>query len=547
MGLVGRWGVGKTHLWKSIVEERKAQLSKKYPRYAYLSLFGLRSISDVRTSILCELSSMAKAGAEPDSVVGKAWAVTKRIVLKRAPKGAHGLGKVAQEAIQLGIDAFEFRTVRNCLICLDDLERMAADLTAIEVMGLVETLARERGCKIVLIFSPDNLSDDSKKSLKQYREKVFDREILLDPPMTYFVDIAAKGRAPATVESLSRIAESLAAKNVRVLRKIMVGYDDVVSHVPELLEPVKDSLMGSLGILYYCHLVGGEDVPSVDDVLRIEYVSEIEEADAENGQAHTKYLQFLRRVRWTHLSETDRYLAAYVRDGLCDWAALGVAFQAENQDVASSTRRKQIEELWHEYRASFRDEEGWRTFATKLRDKYLEHVEVVHTRSLDSALWVLRKVGMQDDADDLLENWRVAHSNEKHMFNLEELETFEKVGDAKLREVCEASYAPSTEKDKDILEILGRIATEKSWGGDDTAFLESAGVDDFVKAFRSNDLTLAAMNGARFYLRLGNPGPEDLVIREKIESALQTVAHDSELNKEKVRALGVSVDDPEAI
>jgi hypothetical protein len=549
VGLVGPWGVGKTHLWKAIVEERRADIALKYPRYAYVSLFGLRSISDVKTSILLEVSGTAKLGGNSDAIVSKVWAAAKKkkaALVRRIQKGAAGLGllgKVAAEAIQLGIDAFEFGAIRNCLVCLDDLERMALELSAIEVMGLVETLARERACKVVLIFSRDNLSDDSKKSLKQYREKIFDREILLDPPMAYAVDIAVQGRDAATVTSLSKVAESLGIKSVRVLKKIITGYDDVLSHLPQLLPPVKNALMFSLGVLYYCHLIGGEDVPTVDNVLAIEYVSPIEEADNGEQNTSTKHLQFLRRAGWTHLSDSDRHLAAYVRDGVCDWAALVAVMEAENRDVASSQRRDEIGELWREYRSSFRDAEGWHAFAERLLQKHLEHISLVNTHSLDSALWVLRKAGMGEAADRLLENWRVAHAHEKQMFDLNELETFQKLTDARLRQVCEQEYVPSSEKDKDILEILARISTEKSWGGDDTAFLESARAEDYASAFRSKKLNLAALDGAQFFLRLANPGAADLIIRAKIEAALRDISHESEINREKVRALGVNLDD----
>ena len=453
------------------------------------------------------------------------------------------LGKVTAEAIQLGIDALEFGAVRDCLVCLDDLERMAPQLTAIEIMGLVETLARERSCKVVLIFSRDDLSDDSKKSLRLYREKIFDREILFDPPTAYGINIVTQGRDPAEVTSLSKVADTLGLKNVRILKEVMAGYDNVLCHLPELLPPVKDSLMFSLGVLYYCHLIGGEGVPTVDDVLAIEGVSPIEEADDDEVNLSTKHIQFLRRAGWTHLSKSDRFLGTYVKDGVCDWEGLSGEMQEQNQEADSFRRRAEIEELWREYRASFRDTPGWRALAERLHDKYLEHIDLVHTHSLDSALWLLRKVGMEEEAKQLLENWRAAHAHEKQFFDLNALEMLQKLTDAGLRQVCEQEYQTSAEKSKNILEILFRVSTEKSWGGDDTAFLESARAEDYTSAFRSKELNLAALDGARFFLRLANPSEADRIIRKTIETALRDIAHDSEINCEKVRALGVSLDD----
>ena len=221
-------------------------------------------------------------------------------------------------------------------------------------MGLVETLARERDCKVVLIFSRDNLSDQSKKALRQFRDKIFDREILLDPPMDYGVDIVTQTRDPQTIASMSKVASTLNIKNIRVLKKIMIAYDDVVAHVPELLPQVRESLMSSLGVLCYCHLMDEEGVPTVDNVLAIAcHVPPIEESTDDGDTPSKKHNEFLRRAGWAHLSDSDRHLAAYVRDGICDWVALADALKTENNSIASSLRLEEIDDLWRKYRSSF--------------------------------------------------------------------------------------------------------------------------------------------------------------------------------------------------
>jgi hypothetical protein len=46
----GEWGVGKTFLWQTTLDELRCQKQLTYDRYAYVSLFGLSSLDDVKTA-----------------------------------------------------------------------------------------------------------------------------------------------------------------------------------------------------------------------------------------------------------------------------------------------------------------------------------------------------------------------------------------------------------------------------------------------------------------------------------------------------------------
>ncbi len=49
--LFGKWGCGKTHLWKKIIFDNKNQC---LPNYAYVSLFGIDSIKDAKYAIVAD-------------------------------------------------------------------------------------------------------------------------------------------------------------------------------------------------------------------------------------------------------------------------------------------------------------------------------------------------------------------------------------------------------------------------------------------------------------------------------------------------------------
>lgn len=545
IGLVGKWGVGKTFLVKSLIQESRAQIAVHYEKYCYVSLFGFRSLQEVRAAIVAETAplnpSATSTPAGEKSPLEKAtdqlrsnWATWS---VNFGGRFSRLFGNRGKEALDTIVDVLDFARTRNVLICLDDLERTADQLGVLEVMGLVDRLARERSCKVLLIFSRDNLSGANKVVLNQYREKVFDREILLDPPLTYSVSIASAGLDPAGSENLTRVAEALKLKNVRVLRKIALGYRDVLSKLPALVAPLNQQVMFSLGILYYCNLISGPDVPSLDEVMAIEFVSPIEH-DHEETHPHVK---FLRELGWTGVADFDKPLARYVQDGVCDWDQLREVLLASNSETSAAIRREEVNVLWQEYRRSFKDDAGWAEFGERLYAKCREHVEVIGTHDVDSALWLLRTAGLNGRADELLHLWAEANSEKHQLFDLERLEEFGALRDQALRALCQAKEAPAPEV-KTIMGVLRRISEDKSWGGDDIAHLFAARIDEYVAAFTSAELTASALDGARFFLRLGNPSPEDLEIRRKIIEALKVVAAQSAINRERVRGLGIDLD-----
>ena len=49
--LSGKWGVGKTHTWDTLLTVAFKDATVRPPRYAYVSLFGLENLSDVRRAV----------------------------------------------------------------------------------------------------------------------------------------------------------------------------------------------------------------------------------------------------------------------------------------------------------------------------------------------------------------------------------------------------------------------------------------------------------------------------------------------------------------
>src|SRR4051794_36848323 len=161
--LRGRWGVGKTFFWQSLVKEAGAAHSFGREYYGYVSLFGVTDIEALKNLILVSIG-FASDVAKGD---GKSFNIKKAMKdIERLPKVREWTGGLASEVA--------FLAIRDALICFDDLERKGDGLDFKDIFGLVSILKGQKNCKVILILNEDTLSDEDKESFRRHGEKLVD-------------------------------------------------------------------------------------------------------------------------------------------------------------------------------------------------------------------------------------------------------------------------------------------------------------------------------------------------------------------------------------
>ena len=73
---------------------------------------------------------------------------------------------------------------RRCATALsDDLERKEDSVTPSALLGFITNLRDERRCKVVLLYNESKTNENKAFSaaIAEYREKVIDHEVLLNP------------------------------------------------------------------------------------------------------------------------------------------------------------------------------------------------------------------------------------------------------------------------------------------------------------------------------------------------------------------------------
>jgi Cdc6-like AAA superfamily ATPase len=98
--VTGEWGVGKTFLWRSVLDDLRAAKGLSLTRYSYVSLFGLNSLDDMKSSLF-ENMEWLDQDATDFAQRGKAGARTLAARAKKLSELAGALPWVGQPTLAL--------------------------------------------------------------------------------------------------------------------------------------------------------------------------------------------------------------------------------------------------------------------------------------------------------------------------------------------------------------------------------------------------------------------------------------------------------------
>ncbi|MGG2096856.1 P-loop NTPase fold protein [Acinetobacter haemolyticus] len=218
IAITGAWGVGKTFFWKRFLDK---QLSNERiytddnvfnRKYAYVSLFGLESLSDLKTQIYSNIESFHSS--------------------VEIPKWIKGLPSIFKDSrvTQLGISApvklidnLMFNRVSDAIICFDDFERMSNKLDIKDVMGLANYLKLEKNCQVILILDEDKAEGDNKKKYADYKEKLIDETIVINS-VEPLIRENAKDIDDQLIDLMVEFANKLEIHNFRFFQKVLKLY-----------------------------------------------------------------------------------------------------------------------------------------------------------------------------------------------------------------------------------------------------------------------------------------------------------------------------------
>lgn len=187
MAVKGAWGVGKTFTWNKLSLQAKNGKQIALKKYSYVSLFGINSLENFKSAIFENLISTDLIGTVANIETLKNNYSNE--VLKALGKKTWSLfeGVPLLKGFSSTINSFSFLSIKDTIICIDDMERRGKNLEIKDVLGLVSLLKEQRKCKIVILVNDGEIDIDD---YVKYREKVIDVEIEFAPTSSDGASIA---------------------------------------------------------------------------------------------------------------------------------------------------------------------------------------------------------------------------------------------------------------------------------------------------------------------------------------------------------------------
>ncbi|EOR10276.1 hypothetical protein [Acinetobacter genomosp. 15BJ] len=231
IAITGPWGVGKTFFWRTFLEKQLSdeRIYKKdnlfNRKYAYVSLFGLESLSELKTQIYSSIESYHSSIEVPK------WIKGLPSIFKDTKISQFGISAPAKL-----FDSLMFAQVKDVIICFDDFERMSKKLDIKDVMGLANYLKLEKNCQIILILDEDKAEGDNKKNYAQYKEKLIDETIILNSVEPLIRENTKEFKEDeALVELMIEFSEKLEIHNFRFFQKVIRLYRDFRKSLPKVV------------------------------------------------------------------------------------------------------------------------------------------------------------------------------------------------------------------------------------------------------------------------------------------------------------------------
>lgn len=335
IALSGKWGTGKSHLWKEV---QAASTDHVVKGAVYVSLFGASSASELKIKIAQQVLPKLDAGGVAVESIKSAYAGVKKI-LKGFHSGFSALDELTIIAMPL--------MLKGRFIVIDDIERKHENLSIDEILGFIDDCVQNLGCRILLILNSDQLHDLRIWDL--FREKVIDQELRLETSPVEAFGIAASLTPTVFAAELKQAVEACRVTNIRIIRKIIRVVNRLLANRGELPPDVLARVIPSTTLLSAIHYKGLDDGPDFDFVLGFQnfliarslHDKEGGKEDPQKEKARERWRLLLDKLGIRGTDDFEALVVEYLKSGLIDIGAVGnivARYVAEGRQLAASTR-----------------------------------------------------------------------------------------------------------------------------------------------------------------------------------------------------------------
>jgi len=460
IALTGKWGTGKTFLWKSISGQIFKETNKKP---IFVTLFGVRSVNDLKLRIiqsayLNDESNFRKV-IKTGSTLGAKWF-----------KGFVGSDFIDVTALWLP------KLVSKRLIVIDDIERKHKNLDIDEFLGLLDEYSKMSGCRFLILANTEQLND-AEKMWKVMHEKVIDAEVVLTPSSFDSFDVASQKNESLYLAEAREAVGKIGLTNIRVIKCILKTIDQVAA----ILGDKKISLhpwVPSTALMVTSHFCGIKDAPTLEYIKSYNLYTGLLEKENRDPKI-VKWDSLLRSLGINCADEYEEIIQEYLTSGFLDKQRLLELFKKYEKEEAhgdiSSQIRSFLDLVWWNPKLSETD-------LLSEAQNFLSKTNIMNAGDITSMVGVIEELGDAVLAKQFLNAWVEAADNRPEFRQLEE-RMFDSLGSSihpqivsKFKSMRNKQHPPLS-----LLQTVERIEEKSGWGEMERISLGSSTLQEYKK------------------------------------------------------------------
>lgn len=346
ISLLGKWGTGKSHLWK---EFKKTSIDNSIKNSLYVSLFGVKDITQLKVKIVQSAAGDSNTSNIAKELGKTAWIEAKKY-LKTIHKGFDALDDIALLAVPL--------MLRNRFIVIDDIERKHKTFEIEEILGFIDEFTQNYGARFLLILNIDQLTTD-KENWDKFREKIIDHELSLEITSSEAFDIAIQKTPSQYAEEIKKSVKVCKINNIRIIYKIIRIVNRFIEHRNDLTTEVLDRVIPSTVLLSALHFKGLVDGPSIQFVLEFNTLpymmlnhNKKKEEETEETKKYKQWSVLLNELKINSCDEYEQMVVAHLRSGLITTSDINVIIDRYINEKDVNLAKTHAEEffdkaIWH--------------------------------------------------------------------------------------------------------------------------------------------------------------------------------------------------------
>ncbi len=536
--LRGNWGVGKTYSWNHFLKDAQDRNEIGFKRYAYVSLFGLKSLEELRFTIFENTLETTKIGNSPNlDTLRDQFSSVSQAFGRKAVASLSMVPKLNQYAPLL--QSISYLSVTKTIICIDDIERRSNSLPIGEVMGLVSQLKDQKRCKIVLILNQGELGEPKEQeAFDTYKEKVIDIWLDFEPSAEDCARIAL-AEDSETNRLLSEACIDLGISNIRLIKKIERLANSAVPALAEYHKSITHQAIKTLALVSWGEFDKTDGPP-------IEYLQSRSSFDKwlgsrEDNQSadEERWAPILNDYGFSHFDEMDLVLWRGVQKGYFDMGQLAQTAATLDKLAKDSVALQKLEAGWNAYHQSFANNVD--DVATSIFEACMEGVHVLTPMNLNAAVTLLKELGKGEEASTLIDHYFSQRAGDDVITSFDDYAFAQDVTDGELQSRFRET-AKREVNGRNARDVLEEMQTN-SWSGSDEVTLSETSVAEYYEIFKSTEgeLLPRIVRRALRFRQISNQNEYQKKINAAVEEALKQIAAESPLNKLRVRKFGIDL------